>query len=219
MTKTRRIVTASVIAAVLAAGAITAVHLRDGAATGAVTSARTTTTAGPTEATAATAANTATPAPTATTVTVPAAGATVPADQVAAVRKAGGHVYVSPNGTGDGLVVAAGQPLPQVVVTDWNATGAGQVGTSTAAETARSKAIDAMEHALMDLNVPVVVVTQQGAFNGGKLLYRFWSYGISGVPDYYTINGGIGRQPTLAAALAGAQKLAAQYNAQVLNEG
>ncbi len=218
MTRKTMTITAVIAAVVVAAGAVTGIVLTNHTATPASAATSTATTATPTAPTVTTSQAPA-PTPTTTTVAVPAPGATVPADQVAAVRKAGGHVYVSPNGTGDGLVVAAGQPLPQVVVADWKATGAGQVGTSTATETARSKAIDAMEHALMDLNVPVVSVTQQGAFNGGKLLYRFWSYGIVGVPDYYTINGTIGRQPTLAVALAGAQKLAAQYGAQVLDEG
>lgn len=214
MAKASTVIVGSAIAAVVAAAAIVSMHPHDAVRAIAAPTSIAATAAVPSSS--ASHRPTPTPVPTAT---IPAAGATVPSDQVAAVRKAGGHVYVSPNGSGDGLVVAAGQPLPRVVVADWKATGAGHVGTSTATETARSKAIDAMDHALMDLNVPVVVVTQQGAFNGGKLLYRFWSYGIVGVPDYYTINGTIGRQPTLAVALAGAQKLAAQYGAQVLDEG
>lgn len=216
MTRTRRIVTASIIAAVLAAAAIIGAHLHDGAVTGAVTSALTTTAASPTEATAT---NAATPTPTATTVTVPAAGATIPADQVAAVRKAGGHVYVSPNGTGDGLVVAAGRPLPQVVLNDWNATGATQVVTTAAAESARIKAMNSTINALVDLNLPIVAYSQMGTFKDGKLIDRFWTYGIFGVPNNATINGSLPHQPTRAAALGAARKLAAQYGAQVTDIG
>lgn len=65
------------------------------------------------------AASSATPTATATTpAAAPTAGATVPAAQVAAVRAAGAHVYVSPNGSGDGLVVDPSAALPAVVVAD-----------------------------------------------------------------------------------------------------
>ncbi len=163
---------------------------------------------------AATATAASTPTATATTTAAPdpvptIVGATILASQVAAVRAAGGHVYISPNGAGDGLVVAAGQPLPQVVVADWKATGAAQVANTSDAETARSKAIDAMLRALVDLNVPVVSVSSQGSFKDGKLIEKFWAVGIDGVPNYYDINKTLGRQQTHASAKSIAQKLSA----------
>ena len=220
MTRTSKVVVGGVIAALLAAGGVVGTHLHDDTATPtamtptvtATTTASTPTATAPTETAPA-------PTPTPTTVTVPVAGATVPADQVAAVRAAGGHVYVSPNGSGDGLVVVAGQPLPQVMGADWAATRAGQVTTTMATEATRTKAMNAMLNALVDLDVPVVHVTAQGSFKDGKLIDRFWSYGIDGVPNYYAINGTVQRQPTHAAALAAAEAMAAQFNAQLLDLG
>ena len=213
MTRTAKLITGGVIAAALAAGGVVGTHLHYATATATVPVATgTATTATPTVTTAAT-------APTPAAVTVPEVGATVPADQVTAVRAAGGHVYVSPNGSGDGLVVAAGLPLPPVMVTDWAATGAGQVAATSDAETNRSKAINAMLRALVDLNVPVVSITSQGSFKDGKLIEQFWAVGIDGVPNYYDINKSLGRQQTHAAATATAQKLASQYGAQVIDVG
>jgi hypothetical protein len=144
-------------------------------------------------------------------------GATIPAAQVLAARTAGAHVYVSPNGSGDGLVVAAGKPLPQALVADYAASGAGTAATTTTDETARAQKLGAMLMALMDADIPVVSVHEMGTYSGGKNIQSFWTIGIDGVPNFKTINGGLPHEPTHAAAVAAAQKLAAQYGAEVVD--
>lgn len=146
-------------------------------------------------------------------------GAAVPAVEVTTARAKGAHVYVSPTGDGDGVVLEPGQPLPQAITADYTATGAAKAAATMTDENLRSGRICTMMQALAAADIPFVDVIADGTYNGGKNVQDFWTIGIGTVPDATTINHGLPHYATHAAALAAAQKLAAQHGAQIVDAG
>lgn len=157
-------------------------------------------------------------APDPTTFATAAAGTTVPADQVEAARGAGAHVYVAPTG-GDGVVVVAGQPLPEVVIEQSRAQMPAtppQVGARQLREYASGDAT--ASDALIATNVPIVVVSYGGNIGqDGSLETLLYTAGVIGVSDYKSINGTLSPLSSREAALAQAQGLAATFGAQVVD--
>lgn len=161
-----------------------------------------------------------TPATTAAAVTVPAAGATVPAAQVAAVRAAGGHVYVSPTGTGDGLVVDPAAPLPAVVVADTHAASPNVKWTDgghTLAEfSASQKALGAFGKAAQAAGIKAFVletfpqVIKDGAVSG-KTSYLVSPVGMPDATAWVAARGGMPGGFSAQAAIDAAQELFAAF--------
>lgn len=143
-------------------------------------------------------------------------GATVPAADVEAVRAAGAAVYVT--ASGDGIVVAPGQPLPEVVVEEAASTGWGDAPADTL--TAYGQALAAQTAVLQrldDAGVPVIVVRVAGVYEGQNRVASTYGVGIVGVPDSYEINRGLtnGKRATADAQV---EDLLTRYpDAQVLD--
>lgn len=165
-----------------------------------------------------------TPAPTAepTTpapVTIPPVGDPVPAADVDAVRAAGGNVYVSPGG-GDGIVVAPGQPLPAVMVADFQAAAPDDTPGTMKEYAAVSKGLPDARAAAHEAGIPVVTINITGAFDAsGNLMYREWAVGITGIPNFREVNQSMVLHESHGAAQAKAAELAATYGAQVIDAG
>lgn len=145
-----------------------------------------------------------------------AAGTSVPADQVEAARAAGAHIYVAPAG-GDGVVVVAGQPLPDVVVSTTKAVMPAGISTKEAVP-AYAQGGAAARASLEASGVPVVTVYLAFDFaKDGSLARVLYGTGVAGVEGAKELNRSLGTFETHDAVLAKAQELAATYGAQVVD--
>ncbi|WP_156250837.1 hypothetical protein [Pseudactinotalea terrae] len=116
-----------------------------------------------------------------------AVGDVVPAADVETVREAAGHVYVT--ASGDGVVLAPGEPLPEPVLaeitqTSWGPSPAAtfsQYGAELAAQTEVLLRLD-------DAQVPVILVQAAGIYQGQDLIGTTYGASIVGVPDARELN-------------------------------
>lgn len=114
-------------------------------------------------------------------------GDIVPADDIEEARADGEHIFVT--GSGDGVVLRPGAPLPDPVLTEMVEAGWGQAppqtlsgyGAALGEQTAVLRKLD-------DAEVPVIVVRVAGIFEGQDLVGRTYGATIVGVPDARSLN-------------------------------
>jgi len=167
---------------------------------------------------------TTTPAPTETetptlepeTAQALAVGDVVPAADIETVRAAGGHVYVT--ASGDAVVVAPGEPLPEPVLAEIAQTSWGQAPAEAFSEyRAALAAQTAVLQRLDDAEVPVILVRVAGVYEGEDLVGSTYGAAIVGVPDMRELNASLtnGTHAQVDAQVAGL--LERHPDAQVLD--
>lgn len=116
-------------------------------------------------------------------VVVPAVGEPVSADQVEAVREAGGNVYVSPRSDGSGIVIDPAAPIPQVVYDDlWITSQAAPTDEQIAADTTilDHELRVAVQDAVIAANLRLFLVFPQISVNDPANNYVTYRSGYAG---------------------------------------